>query len=101
LSELEDPRTQAAFGRLSQGHAAKAALDLLADDLLGQQRTLDLAIFTKLESGVVLTAEEALQQWHRKYAVYHLVKMLGQKLAAGASAGRVLEPMMNGAVPNG
>lgn len=92
---MESPTIQRAFTALSGANAAKAALDLLGEELLGRQRALDLSVFTRLESGQVVTADEALQIIHQKYAVWKIVRSLEQKLRAGQGAARVLGPMMD------
>lgn len=91
---LESPIVSRAFTTLSKAQAAKAAMELLEDDLFGKQRALDLAIFTKIERGIPVTPEEAYQVIFQKYAIWNVLKSLTQKLKAGSGAAEILRPVM-------
>lgn len=90
--DLTDPRMKRAVTALSMATAAKAALDVLSDDLFGRSKTIDLKVFNEFEHNRLITPEAAMQCWYEKYAVWKLLKDLEQKLRAGQSAGRILEP---------
>lgn len=91
---LEPPIVRRALTALSKAEAAKAAMELLEDDLFGKQRALDLAIFTKIERGETVSAEECYQLVFQKYAVWSVLRSLTQKLKAGQGASQIIAPMM-------
>lgn len=98
--DLTDPRMKRAVTALSTATAAKAALDVLSDDLFGRSKVIDMKVFNELEHGRQITPDAALQYWYEKYAVWKLLKDLEQKLKSGQSAGRVLEPHLQSVEEN-
>lgn len=92
---IDDPRVSDAYRRLGQSQQAKGVFDLLGDELVGMQSRLDAGMFTRLERGDIITAEEALQYIHQKHAHWSFMRRLEQKLEGGVSAARQLEPYMN------
>lgn len=93
--DLTDPRMKRAVTALSTATAAKAALDILQEDLFGRNRAVDLKVFNEFEHGRHISADAAMQYWYEKYAVWKLLRELEQKLKAGQSAGRILEPHLS------
>lgn len=83
--------------RYGEASAARNALDLLADHFDSTQGRLDNDLFHKLDQGVALTPEEALQFIYMKHANYLLMKKLASHLRTGAAAGARLAPHLNGA----
>lgn len=85
------------LGRYSEAGIAKLLVDHLEDHFSGVQSRLDTEIFHKLDEGVALTAEEALQFVYMKHANYLLLKKLGNKIKAGQNAGQRIANTFNGA----
>lgn len=85
------------FARRSKATAATLAVELLDDHFNGAQAKFDAEIFRKLDQGLVITPEEALQFIFMKHAHHKLCKMLASTLQQGRSANSQLAPLLNGA----
>lgn len=90
-----------AWERRSRATAAHMAVELLGEHFTDQQSKLDKDIFTKLDRGLVISPDEALQFIAMKYANYKLSKKLHQELSAGQTANAQLAPMFNREGANG
>lgn len=82
--------------RYNEAGAAKLTLDFLNDHFDGIQGRLDADVFHKLDQGVVISGEEALQFIYMKHANYTLMRTLQNKLKAGQNAAHRLAPVLNG-----
>lgn len=93
---MTDPvgKLQVAFGRVSEGAAARAALDLMGDELDARQHQLDLVIFRMLEAGEAPDSAQLLSTFAQKHAAWRLKIGLDQRVNASKSAARVLSPLM-------
>lgn len=88
------------FSRYDQAGAAKLTFDLLNDHFNNVQGRMDFELFSKLDKGLVVTPEEAIQFILMKHANHKLLKTLEQKITAGKSAGARIQPLLTGAHNN-
>lgn len=87
--------------RLGRAKEAAQNWDLLGDHLLAEQAQLDKGMYDKLERGLAITPDEALQFIHAKYANFRFIRKLAQTMKAGETAGMRLKGFMEEGEQNG
>lgn len=93
-SPVAPGRVEIAFGRVGEGASARAALDLLEDEMMERQHTLDLDIFRAFEGRKTPTYEQFLTVYAQKHACWKLLHQLRAKVESSKSAARTLQPLM-------
>lgn len=88
------------FGRYDKAGAARLALTYLGEHFEGIQGRLDKEIFDKLDKGLVITPEEALQCFYMKHANQKLMRKFEATFKEGQAAGQRIHPMMQGSNNN-
>ena len=94
LEPQPNAKFEIAFGRVGEGASARAALDLLEDEMLSRQHTLDLEIFRALDKRETPTYERFLTIFAQKHACWKLLQQLQAKVESSKSAARTLQPLM-------
>ena len=89
-----DSKFEVAFGRLGDGASARAALDLVGEELEARQRDLDLQIYRLFEAKEAPGAELLLSVFAQKHAAWKMLQSLQRRVEASKSAARTLQPMM-------
>lgn len=90
----ENPRVRKAMSDLGMATSAKAALDLLGEEIAAHNKHVDQKIFKSIEQSGKIDPDAAIQAWYDKYSNFIFLRGLQAKLTKGQSAGRVLAPFM-------
>lgn len=88
------------FRRHDEAGAARLALTYLSEHFDNVQGRLDKEMFDKLDKGMVIAPEEALQFIYMKHANQKLIRKFEATFKAGQSASQRIHPLMNGAHNN-
>lgn len=88
---------EALFARRSKATAAALAVDLLAEHFNDAQGKLDREMFLRIDKGVAISPDEALQFIYMKHAHHKLFAKLKTTMEAGQTANARLAPLFNGA----
>lgn len=86
------------LARLSAGHAAGAALELIAQELDNRERTIATAIFRILsDQEKTLDPQKAVQGWIELHEINKLRQSLSKRQRVGVRASERVAPDMNAA----